>query len=114
MITEEMFSQFKSFSEKGTPNMLDPKVQKRSGLSEEVFAEILANRSAYEEKFGGTKLEPEPITESETAPVEEPEEPEVEETEEEEPEPEPEEPEEEVEEDCWNRGWSKPERCLLV
>ena len=94
MITEEMFNQFKSVMASGTIDMQGVKAREASGLAGDDYNEILANFSAYSEKFSSadTKLEPEPI-------VEEPEEPEVEETEEEEPEPEPEEPEEEVEED---------------
>ena len=91
MITREMFDQFKRVSEDGTPNLADPRVQKRSGLSEDIFSKILANRSALEAQFADTKLEPQPITNPEVSSAEE--------TEEEEPEPEPEEPEEEVEED---------------
>jgi hypothetical protein len=91
MITEEMFNQFKSVMASGTIDMQGVKAREASGLAGEDYNEILANFSAYSEKFSSadTKLEPEPIVE----------EPEVEETEEEEPEPEPEEPEEEVEED---------------
>ena len=99
MITREMFDQFKRVAEDGTPNLADPRVQKRSGLSEDIFSKILANRSVLEAQFADTKLEPQPITNPEVSSAEDPEEPEVEETEEEEPEPEPEEPEEEVEED---------------
>ena len=101
MITEEMFNQFKSVMTSGTVDMQGVKAREASGLAGDEYNEILANFSAYSEKFSSadTKLEPEPITESQTAPVEDPEEPEVEETEEEESEPEPEEPEEEVEED---------------
>ena len=94
MITEEMFFKFKSVVMSGSVDMQGVKAREASGLDGDDYNEILANFSAYSEKFSstGTKLEPEPI-------VEEPEEPEFEETEEEEPEPEPEEPEEEADED---------------
>ena len=89
MVTKEIFEQYAKFVQSGTPNMADPKVRERTGLSQEDCLDILQNYVSYVAKFKVSDEAPEAL------PVEEPEEPEEEETEEEEAAPEEEEPEEE-------------------
>jgi len=90
MVTKEKFEQYAKFVQSGTPNMADPKVRERTGLSQEDCLDILQNYVSYVAKFKVSDEAPEAL------PVEEPEEEETEE--EEEAEPEEEEPEEEVDE----------------
>ena len=64
MVTKEKFEQYAKFVQSGTPNMADPNVRERTGLSQEDCLDILQNYVSYVAKFKVLDevigLEPEP------------------------------------------------------
>jgi len=66
MVTKEKFEQYAKFVQSGTPNMADPNVRERTGLSQEDCLDILQNYVSYVAKFKvldeviGLEPEPEP------------------------------------------------------